>query len=545
MAVAKERLEKKIVDLSLHYLAETLSKITGENFFVQVVKILTEMLNVDYAFIGMLIDKESEKIKTLAVSKRGKAIENFEYLLKDTPCENVVGKKLCSYPKNIQSLFPKDRILKEMNAEGYVGIPLFDSKRLPIGVMGLVHTKIIKDVNIAESILKIFAVRTSTEMERLNIEKELIKSREEYRAIIESQEEMIVRWLPDGKIIYANLRFMNFFKIENIPLSDINYLTFFDKNESKKINEIIARLNPDNPYEISEREIKKDDSQTLWIQWIDRGIFDKKGRILEIQSVGRDITARKQTEEQLKENEERLKLLFEYAPDAYYLTDQSGNFIDGNLEAEKISGYDREELKGINFIETDMLSADQIPKAIEMLGKTTLGMPAGPTEFTLKRKNGTYLPIEIRSFPIKIKGKTMILNIARDISERKRSESKLVESENRFKNLAENLSIGITIIEKGKLVYCNKKICEIYGISKDEVTRETLSKFIVPEERDDIMKTINENIKNGTKEFQITYNIIRKDGIRKKIKRFVNVISNGNGEISCYIATLDITKDKK
>ena len=68
-----------------------------------------------------------------------------------------------------------------------------------------------------------------------------------------------------------------------------------------------------------------------------------------IVSVHTDITDRKQAEESLKESEDRFRQLFEYAPDAYYLSDLEANFIDGNKAAEDLTGYKRKELIGNNF----------------------------------------------------------------------------------------------------------------------------------------------------------------------------------------------------
>ena len=97
-------------------------------------------------------------------------------------------------------------------------------------------------------------------------------------------------------------------------------------------------------------------------------------------SVINDITERKQAEE-LKNSEERLKILFDYAPDAYYVNDLKGNFVDGNLAAERITGYKKEELIGKNFLKLKLLALTDIPKAAKALTKNIMGQPTGPEEF--------------------------------------------------------------------------------------------------------------------------------------------------------------------
>jgi len=157
---------------------------------------------------------------------------------------------------------------------------------------------------------------------------------------------------------------------------------------------------------------------------IDEGPFLKEERAL-INAIAERlarIIERKRTEEALRESEERLKILFEYAPDGYYLNDLKGNFIDGNKAAEEIIGYKREELIGKSFLKLKILPLKQILKAAALLAKNIQGKHTGPDEFILSRKDGTQVPVEIRAFPVRIKDQTLVLCIARDISERRQAE---------------------------------------------------------------------------------------------------------------------------
>src|SRR5680860_1926333 len=78
----------------------------------------------------------------------------------------------------------------------------------------------------------------------------------------------------------------------------------------------------------------------------------KKGE----KSAVNNIIERKQTEGKLQDSEDYLKMLFDYAPDAYYISNLKGNFIDGNLAAERLTGYKREELIGENFLKLKLFS---------------------------------------------------------------------------------------------------------------------------------------------------------------------------------------------
>lgn len=119
-------------------------------------------------------------------------------------------------------------------------------------------------------------------------------------------------------------------------------------------------------------------------------------------------------------NTEDLNVIFEHAPDAYYLYDLKGYFIDGNLMAEKLSGYKREELIGKNFFKLRLLSAGGLIKAAKNLLLNARGKPTGPTVFTFNRKDGSKIDLEIRTHPVKIGGRRLVLGITRDIAARKK-----------------------------------------------------------------------------------------------------------------------------
>lgn len=175
--------ERRRTETAIRRIAVGVSSRTGVHFFADLVKSLASLVEVDYVFVGLIDDHDSQNVTTEAVCMHGKIVENISYRLDDTPCANVVGKSTCTYPQGVQQLFPQDRLLADMGVEGYIGAPLFDVRGAPIGLIVLLSCQPLKQVEHMREILEIFAARTSAEMQRVRAEKEL----DHYRAQLEAR----------------------------------------------------------------------------------------------------------------------------------------------------------------------------------------------------------------------------------------------------------------------------------------------------------------------------------------------------------------------
>ncbi|MDO8951248.1 MAG: PAS domain S-box protein, partial [Draconibacterium sp.] len=160
-----------------------------------------------------------------------------------------------------------------------------------------------------------------------------------------------------------------------------------------------------------------------------------------------DITDHKKAEDTLRSSEERLKILFNFAPDSYYLCDLKGNFVDGNIAAEKVLGYDKNEIIGKSFLELNLLPPKDLIKASKLLTTNILGKPAGPEELILIRKNGSEVTVEITTHPVIIEGQTLVLGIARDVSERKRAEKSMRAASENWNRTFQAMHSGIALLD--------------------------------------------------------------------------------------------------
>ena len=168
---------------------------------------------------------------------------------------------------------------------------------------------------------------------------------------------------------------------------------------------------------------------------------------------------------ELKTANEKLEITFEFAPDAYYTSDLEGVFLDVNRAAEEMTGYEKSEIIGKDFFDLKLFSEDQFPKAATILINSSEGRPTGPDEFNLRRKDGGHIVMDVRTYPVEIEGRTVILGIARDISDRKRAEEALAESEKRHRVLAENVKdmIWTLNVESLRFTYISPSVQEMRG----------------------------------------------------------------------------------
>lgn len=227
----------------------------------------------------------------------------------------------------------------------------------------------------------------------------------------------------DLKIIFINTFFKQWMKDLDIPLPDdieglsiFKLFPFLDKGVRDEYRSVFESGQP-----VFVENTQKIKGRTVITETQKLPVF-KNGQAVEIITIIQDVTEKKQDDEARKASEEKFKNLFEFAPDAFYLADSKGNTIDGNRAVEKLTGYSRDELNGKNFRNLKLLPPDQIPRAASFLAQTLIKGDIGPRELTLKRKDGSRVVVEIQTMTTKIRGKTQVLGLARDISHKKRIE---------------------------------------------------------------------------------------------------------------------------
>jgi GAF domain-containing protein len=152
---------------TLRLAAEGVATPGSGNIFRELVKHLAIALGVDHAFIGVLVPGRSDTVHIISGYFFRQFSDDFTYELHDTPCENVIGQQFRYYPERVQELFA-DPHIRELQTQGYAGIPLYDSRGGVLGLMAVAHRQPLRDQPLTEALLKIFSVRAAVELERRN-----------------------------------------------------------------------------------------------------------------------------------------------------------------------------------------------------------------------------------------------------------------------------------------------------------------------------------------------------------------------------------------
>lgn len=175
--------------------------------------------------------------------------------------------------------------------------------------------------------------------------KELVNSERRYKAVVEDQPDLICRYLSDSTITFVNDAFCKFFSRQFGEIIGSKVDQFADYGNMKSAEDLKTRLNNRSPSLTYESRFLIGGAWR-WILWTNRGIFDEFGTLIEIQSIGREITELKIAEEALKHSQRRQADIIDFLPDALMAIDKEGKLIVWNKAMEVLTGSKAKDMLG-------------------------------------------------------------------------------------------------------------------------------------------------------------------------------------------------------
>ena len=295
----------------------------------------------------------------------------------------------------------------------------------------------------------------------------LLASEQHYRAVVEDQTELISRCRPDGTFTFVSEAYCRFFGKTAGELVGSKWYPRALAEDLPVIEERLRLLSPANPLVVIENRVRSGAGEVRWMQFANRGFFDRAGRPVETQSVGRDITELKRVEEALRTSEERFRVALAAVPLVVFNQDRElryswiGNPALG-VTADALIGRTDEEIFG----------AERAAPLIA-IKRRVLATGRGERQEVYLEREGHAGWFDLMVEPLRdASGKVVgITCAALDITKRKKAESALRESEEHFATVfrASPLPIGINRLRDGVFLDVNNAFLRLHGYDREEV----------------------------------------------------------------------------
>ena len=301
------------------------------------------------------------------------------------------------------------------------------------------------------------------------------------------------------------------------------------------------------PLDVHEYKTVDSKGETVWIELRATPLKDKNGNVTAALELAVPITERKKVEEALSKSEERYRSLADSLPEIVFEIDLNGKLTYANESAFQTTGYTKEDfVKGVCVF--DLVEQKDKERAEEHFRKTLANEPSTENEYTFVRKDGSKFQNIIVSKPIVVEDRTVGLRgLVIDITERKKTEDALKESEKRSRAIVANAPIGIAT--SGPDIHfssANEAFCKILGYTEDELRCLTFKDLTYPADLKESRTKMGELERGCISSFTLEKRYVRKDGTVINGKIMISAVRNQNGEPRLFVAELeDITERKK
>jgi len=317
----------------------------------------------------------------------------------------------------------------------------------------------------------------------------------------------------DGKLLYCNDAGVKMFGGTSVDqYIGRNGFDFIAGSSREKAFAEFPKIFNQNGGGTDEYKIRRDDGSEFDGEVTATLMRDKDGNPQRIITVMRDITERKRAEEALRASEEKLRLIFASMPDSVSVIDMSGKIIDENDAGIRQFGVSsKEQLIGRNGF--DFIASSEKNRAIEIMQNIFSKESGGPHEFKMIKLDGSEFDGEVIATLMRDKdGKPQnIMTVIRDITERKRAEQALRESEEMSRSMLDKAAMGVYLLQDKKFLYVNPTFEKIIGYANEELIGRDVINYVHPDDRSMVRTRAVENLK-GISNSPYEFRVMRKDG---------------------------------
>ncbi len=391
------------------------------------------------------------------------------------------------------------------------------------------------DVAVSNSAFECRAILTDITAQK-NSERSLMRSQERFRRLFEGHTSVMLVIDPQNHhIIDANLAAEKFYgwSIDELKMMRIHEINMHSPE--------MVNSNMDKARQLGQKiflfQHRRADGSIRDVEVISN-LISVEGKEL-FYSIINDITERKLIESALQQSEERFRKMFEgHSAVMIVVEPKTGMLMDANRAAEKFYGWPISVLKKMNINQINTLSPLEVQQELDKWK----GVDQRSFTFKHRRADGSVRDVEIFGNKIETMGQDLIYDIIHDITERKRVESALKQSEERFRKMFERHSAVMLLLdpESGRIIDANNAAANFYGWTIDELREMRLQD--ITNSSADVLRSDAEKIRTRQQK-QFLFSHVRADGSLREVEVFSNIIEiDGKGIL--YAIIHDITDRK-
>jgi len=351
--------------------------------------------------------------------------------------------------------------------------------------------------------------RDVTESKR--VEEALRESEARYRAVVDTQTELVVRFVEGGVLTFVNEAYCRYFGKSREELVGASFLPWLPEEDRRKAAERFAGICPARPIVEHEHRVVMPSGEVRWMHWVNRGVFDDEGRLVEVQAVGRDVTERRAAEDALRESEQELKTIYEGMQDGILIADaETRRFVRVNPAILRMFGYAEDEVLRLSV--SDIHPKESLPGLLAAFEEDVRGERTAVADVPCLRKDGTLFYVDITSAHVTLRGRLRLMGLLRDITERKAAQEALRRSEENYRLLFEECPAGVAVTVDGRVVQANRALCAIWRMDMQQVIGRSAVEFVEPPQREVVARRVAQVLRGEAVENPVFYRIVRGDG---------------------------------